>query len=96
MFVSLAPSAARLLLLICGTLTVPAAQSAGVGEVPAGGRDARTSERSARLQEMRRQLLEHHQQWQNGSPIERAAPPPTGLAPSGAGPLGRAFMKRRP
>lgn len=96
MYLSLAPIAARLLLLACGTLTVPAALAAGIGEIPAGGRDARSGERSARLQEMRRQLLEHQQQWQNGSTIERAAPPPGGLAPSGAGPLGSGLHETPP
>ncbi len=95
MFLSLAPNAARLLLLACGTLTVPSALAAGIGEIPAGGRDARSGERSARLQEMRRQLLEHQQQWQNGSTIDRAAPPP-GLVPSGAGTLGSGLHETPP
>jgi len=88
MFLPLATIAARLLLLACGTLTMPAAQSAGMGEDSAGERDPRSGERSARLQEMRRQLLEHQQQWQNGSTIDRSAPPAGSLAPDGASPLG--------
>lgn len=52
-----------LLLLACGTLLSAATDAAGRTDLSQLAREPRTSERSARVQEMRRQLLEHQRDW---------------------------------